>query len=104
MDHNTTSYRQLLAQRNALDEQIAQARNVERMHAIDEIRARMDEFEITVQELGRALGKRMSKGGPKGGPIAPKYRNPESGATWSGRGKPPAWIAGKDRGSFLIES
>jgi DNA-binding protein H-NS len=34
--------------------------------------------------------------------VAPKYRDPESGSTWSGRGKPPKWIAGQDRDSFLI--
>jgi DNA-binding protein H-NS len=24
--------------------------------------------------------------------LAPKYRNPETGKTWSGRGKRPQWI------------
>ena len=38
------------------------------------------------------------------GPQAPKYRDPKSGATWSGRGPAPAWLAGaKDRTKFLIE-
>jgi DNA-binding protein H-NS len=37
------------------------------------------------------------------GPQAPKYRDPKSGATWSGRGPAPAWLAGaKDRTKFLI--
>ncbi|THJ46770.1 H-NS histone family protein [Burkholderia sp. LS-044] len=33
----------------------------------------------------------------------PKYRDPETGATWSGRGRPPAWIDGKDRVPFEID-
>jgi DNA-binding protein H-NS len=33
---------------------------------------------------------------------APKFRDPESGATWTGRGKPPNWIKGKERAGFLI--
>lgn len=38
------------------------------------------------------------------GPQAPKYRDPATGATWSGRGRAPAWLAGaKDRKAFLIE-
>jgi DNA-binding protein H-NS len=38
------------------------------------------------------------------GPQAPKYRDPKSGATWSGRGPAPAWLAGaKDRTKFLID-
>jgi DNA-binding protein H-NS len=37
------------------------------------------------------------------GPQAAKYRDPKSGATWSGRGPAPAWLAGaKDRSKFLI--
>ncbi|SDI70891.1 DNA-binding protein H-NS [Paraburkholderia steynii] len=37
------------------------------------------------------------------GPQAPKYRDPATGATWSGRGRVPAWLAGaKDRTAFLI--
>ncbi|WP_282892473.1 H-NS family nucleoid-associated regulatory protein, partial [Xanthobacter autotrophicus] len=35
--------------------------------------------------------------------VSAKYLDPNSGATWTGRGKPPAWIAGKDRDQFLIE-
>jgi DNA-binding protein H-NS len=38
------------------------------------------------------------------GPQAPKYRNPKTGDTWSGRGRAPAWLAAaKDRAAFLIE-
>jgi DNA-binding protein H-NS len=37
------------------------------------------------------------------GPQPPKYRDPKSGATWSGRGPAPAWLASaKDRTRFLI--
>lgn len=37
------------------------------------------------------------------GVQAPKYQDPKSGATWSGRGRAPAWLAGvKDRSKFLI--
>ncbi|WP_420484821.1 H-NS family nucleoid-associated regulatory protein [Delftia acidovorans] len=32
-----------------------------------------------------------------------KYRNEATGSTWTGRGKPPAWIIGKDRSEFLID-
>src|SRR5205085_6975443 len=35
----------------------------------------------------------------------PKYRDPATGSTWTGRGKPPKWIASaKDRDAFLITS
>ncbi|WP_414142707.1 H-NS family nucleoid-associated regulatory protein [Burkholderia cepacia] len=35
-------------------------------------------------------------------PVA-RYRNPQTGETWSGRGRPPAWIEGKDRDTFAID-
>ena len=32
-----------------------------------------------------------------------RYRDPESGRTWSGYGRPPNWIRGKDRERFLVQ-
>ncbi|ANB73634.1 hypothetical protein AYM40_15660 [Paraburkholderia phytofirmans OLGA172] len=64
-----------------------------------------------VVSKAKAVGKKASKtvgvvagkGQPKG-PQAAKYRDPKSGATWSGRGPAPAWLASaKDRTSFLID-
>jgi DNA-binding protein H-NS len=38
------------------------------------------------------------------GPQPAMYRDPKSGATWSGRGRAPAWLAGaRDRSRFLID-
>jgi DNA-binding protein H-NS len=39
--------------------------------------------------------------------VAPKFRDSETGQTWSGRGKPPTWLAAKiaagaSKDSFLI--
>jgi DNA-binding protein H-NS len=46
---------------------------------------------------------KRTKGQPKGA-QPPKYLNPKTGATWSGRGPAPAWLATvKDRTKFLID-
>lgn len=43
-----------------------------------------------------------SKVGPSKVPA--KYRDPDTGATWSGRARPPAWIKDvADRSKFLIK-
>nr|WP_082385327.1 H-NS histone family protein [Achromobacter xylosoxidans] len=39
--------------------------------------------------------------------VAPKYRHPDTGETWSGRGRPARWLmeaeaAGADRSQFLV--
>lgn len=55
--------------------------------------------------MKKATAKAESKRGRGGvkGPQPAKYRDPVSGATWSGFARPPAWIAGeKDRTKFLI--
>ncbi len=37
--------------------------------------------------------------------VAPKYADPKSGATWTGRGRAPLWIRDvKDRSKFLIDA
>ncbi|MBB5504688.1 H-NS family nucleoid-associated regulatory protein [Paraburkholderia atlantica] len=46
---------------------------------------------------------KRGKGQPKGA-QPPKYLDPKTGATWSGRGPAPAWLASvKDRSKFLID-
>ncbi|CAE6696293.1 H-NS family nucleoid-associated regulatory protein [Paraburkholderia domus] len=56
-----------------------------------------------VKKTSKAVGAASTKGQPKGQQPA-KYRDPKSGATWSGRGPAPAWLAGaKDRTKFLID-
>ena len=35
--------------------------------------------------------------------ATPRFRDPETGATWAGRGEPPNWFNGKNRGQLLLE-
>jgi DNA-binding protein H-NS len=50
-----------------------------------------------------AAGALASKGQLKG-PQPAKYLDPKTGATWSGRGPAPAWLAAaKDRTKFLVD-
>jgi DNA-binding protein H-NS len=98
-DMTNTGYRALLAQREALEKQIEELKNAERGDAIEWILEQMALFEVKPEDLG----PRRSRGPRKhSGPVAAKYRDSASGATWSGRGKPPRWIAGQDRERFAI--
>ncbi len=57
---------------------------------------------VAVKKAPKAVGATSTTGQPKG-PQPAKYRDPKSGATWSGRGPAPAWLSGaKDRATFLI--
>lgn len=58
----------------------------------------------SAQHLPNTARRTAKSGNYVRGPQAPKYRDPETGATWSGRGRAPAWLADvKDRTTFLIE-
>ncbi|MFM0219236.1 MULTISPECIES: H-NS histone family protein [Paraburkholderia] len=88
---------QLRAQQEALDKQLAEARERETLLVLNEIVQKMGEYGITVSELtGRKVGLQANE-------LEAKYRDPISGSTWSGRGRAPAWIAGKDRNEFLTD-
>ncbi len=88
------SYSELLAQKKSLDAQIAQAHKAESVQALATVHELIAEFGFTAQQVF------PWKPQPK--KVAAKYRDPDTGATWSGRGKPPQWIAGKDREPFVI--
>ena len=93
---------EMIAQKEALEQQIAEAQRQAKADGIAKVRNLMTEHGLTVADLseGRASGKSAGKG--KGQKVAPKYRDPETGKTWTGRGVAPNWIAGKDREAFLI--
>ena len=97
-----TSYKELTAQIETLQKQAAHARQAELAAAIADIKAKMLDYGITAADLG-LLATKKEKGSKSKMPVAAKFRDTTSGATWSGRGKPPKWIAGKDRSSFLIK-
>ena len=62
---------------------------------------KMKEYGISADDLGITGRKRVGKSTRK--PVAPKYRNNTTGETWSGRGKPPKWMAGHDKSQYLIK-
>jgi DNA-binding protein H-NS len=63
-----------------------------------------DKFLASGSSTPAAVAKKPKSGNYVRGPQAPKYRDPMSGDTWSGRGRAPAWLATvKDRTQFLIE-
>ena len=105
----------------------AQARKLEeaaagkKKQAVAQVAALMKKLGVTVDELGAARPRRAraakgaTKAATKAGagrpaakkPVAPKFRNAETGDTWSGRGRTPRWLAaleaqGKSREDYRI--
>ncbi|MDB0543316.1 H-NS histone family protein [Ralstonia solanacearum] len=92
-------YQDLLAQKAALEEQIEVARQAELQAVIQQVRQIVQDYGLRVEDLG-LQPKRGKSAGAKNA-VPPKYQDPKTGATWSGRGRAPAWI-GKNRERFLI--
>ena len=53
------------------------------------------------QQPAQGQGRKVRRG--NGDKVAAKFRDPETGKTWSGRGREPVWIKGKDREEFRIQ-
>ena len=118
-----SDYQQLTRRIEELQREADRLRKQELKTVIREIRDKIRKYGITREELESAFaptaaaGRKGAKkaGGKKGSgrrssraKVAPKYRHPETGATWTGRGRAPGWLvaeeaAGRKRDEFLIE-
>ncbi len=119
------TYVELKEQAEDLMRQAEAARKSEIGAAIAEIKAKMAAYGITLDDLGgnakAARGRKpkagkaakpakataMAKPAKVRKPVAVKYRNSETGETWTGRGQPSTWIkameaAGRKREEFLV--
>ncbi len=105
------TYSDVKAAIDKLQARAEELRQAEKAGVISRIREAISVYGITAAELGLAGGG--ARGAARGAAAAPaptkatvgvaKYRDPASGKTWTGRGKPPLWIVGaKDRDAFLI--
>jgi DNA-binding protein H-NS len=115
-----------IAKLQAKAKAIETASNSKKIKAVQKVRQLMDKLGVTVEDLGgtasavrataangkgRAAKKPAAKKpGRKSGALRPvpiRYRDPETGNTWTGRGKPPVWLAermksGKTKEDYLI--
>jgi len=95
------TYTELKAQIASLSALAEAARNAEITAVVHSIRAIVAEYDLTEKDIfGSRRGRPRKKKSPA---TVPKYLNPATGATWSGRGRAPRWIAdAADRDQFLI--
>lgn len=101
------SYKDLLKQREELEKQIKDARQRELTDAVNKVRSLIAEHGLTAQDVfppkgSRSSSRSSSSSSSAGTKVAPKYRNPSTGETWTGRGKAPKWIQDQDRSKFEI--
>ncbi len=95
------SYKELKAKAEDLMRQAEAARKAETAAVIAEIKKKMVDYGLSVADLGGTAKTTARKA------VAVKYRHPSTGETWSGRGRPPHWLAdevakGKKKEEFLV--
>jgi DNA-binding protein H-NS len=95
-------YEEIQAKIADLQAQAERVKREEKQQAIDAARAMISSYGITAKDLGLDKAPKVKTGPKPGNKIAAKYRDPASGATWSGRGKTPKWINGADRSQYAI--
>jgi DNA-binding protein H-NS len=91
------SYKDIQAQIEQLQQQAAAQRESELSGAIQQIRQLMQDYGITVNDLQSSRKKGAAK---KSGAV--QFRHPQTGDTWSGRGRMPHWLSGQDKEQFRV--
>ena len=78
----------LVEQQAALEQQIKEVKQASRKDVINAIKEQMELHGITADDLANK-GKKADGTVRK---VVPKYQDPVSDATWTGRGKQPKWV------------
>ncbi|VWC48415.1 regulatory protein [Burkholderia lata] len=84
-----------MQKKRELEAQIANDRALVRDEILIEVMTAIDEFHFDRDEL-------FPNG--KSRKLKPRYFDPESGAIWSGRGREPLWLRGKDRKDYELDA
>lgn len=85
----------LIAQRDALDKQIAETRKTARKEAMKRIFELMQLHGIEEVILDNGIDKRSK--------VAPKWKDPASDTTWTGRGIKPKFVQAALDAGFSME-
>ena len=91
-----SNYQELLARKRELDKNIEQVRRKESETALATIKELIATFGFTAQQVFPFQSDSVKK------KVPAKYYDPATGKSWTGRGKVPAWLDGKDRSLYEI--
>lgn len=94
-----STYAEIQAQIAELERKAKEARASEVAAAKAKIAEIMAAYGLTLDDL-RGLSK--AKLVKDRQPVPAKYRNAKTGETWTGRGRTPRWMDGKNKDDFLI--
>ena len=91
----------LLIQREAVDKALAEKRATEKRAVLDQIAVVARTYGITTADIATVLGKIPS---PSRGTKAEITHRDDAGNTWTGRGRTPKWLKGKNPDDYLVKN
>jgi DNA-binding protein H-NS len=96
---------ELLAQKAALEQQIADVQREQHADAVARVKALMAEYGLTLADISSSKAAAAPK--KASSKVAAKFHNPATGDTWSGRGLKPKWLtaelaAGRALSEFAV--
>ncbi|MGZ2747967.1 H-NS histone family protein [Burkholderia stagnalis] len=92
------TYQELLEQLDQLQKEIDVVREYEAQRIAQRVLDVLAENGVDI----RAMTASPQRTRRTRGKVEPKYWNPDTGATWSGRGRTPLWLVGEEVERFLI--
>ena len=92
-----SNYQELLARKRELEKSIEAPRKKESVEALATIRELIATFGFTAQQVFPFQPAAKKK-------VQAKYYDPQTGKSWSGRGKAPKWLEGVDRSQYEIQA
>jgi DNA-binding protein H-NS len=95
-----TTYQEYKTKIAELETLAETARKNEISKAKEQVTAIMREYGLTVADLSTPAKAKPVK---TRAPVPTKYRDDATGQTWTGRGRAPKWLEGKDKNQFLIK-
>lgn len=112
-----SSYKEITAQIQKLQAEAEKARKKELREVIADVRQKIEAYGLSLEDLGLsgqvkkrgrpAKAAKTRRSGAKRS-LEPKYRDPDTGTTWTGVGRTPRWLSaleaqGKNREKYLIK-
>ena len=98
--------KELDRERKAAEKALATLADREKKAALEAAEKVAKEHGFSLADLTGDAPKRKRRAS-SGSSGEPKFRNPDTGQTWTGKGRPPAWIseadaAGRPRSDFAV--
>jgi DNA-binding protein H-NS len=97
----TATYAELKKQIAELEQAAHAARKAETAVAISKIQSIMSGYGLTIADINNKVKSKSTKAKVA---VPVQFLNPETNQTWSGRGRVPRWLDGKDRDVYRVKS